>query len=265
MSVSIKLSSTATHEFWEVPVLFEDEHLLALDKPAGLPASPDRTEPARPCLIRLLHSGIAAAKPWAAARRLTYLMNAHRLDAETTGVLVLAKSKSALVALANWFSREKSDRQYVALVEGTPAEDRFEIAAKLAPHPARPGVMRVDARNGKRARSRFEVLERFSHNALLKCAPLAERPHQLRAHLSQAGLRLVGDGLYGGRPLWLSRLKPNYRLKEGRTERPLLARAALHAEQVELSHPATREILKITAPWPKDLRVAVKYLRLYSK
>lgn len=75
----------------------------------------------------------------------------------------------------------------------------------------------------------------------------------------------MGDALYGGKPLWLSRLKRDYRLKPGREERPLLARATLHAEQLSLPHPVSGELLNLTAPWPKDLRVAVKYLREFSR
>ena len=82
MSAVIKLSSPATREFWEIPVLFEDEHLLALDKPAGLPVSPEVDADAveRPSLMKLLHTAIAEGKPWARERNLTYLNNAHRLD-----------------------------------------------------------------------------------------------------------------------------------------------------------------------------------------
>src|SRR5436309_15904653 len=84
VSSVIKLSSPATHEFWEIPVLFEDAHLFALDKPAGLLLTPDRydPDPARPNLMRLLHDSIAAGKPWAKERGLSYLSHAHRLDLE---------------------------------------------------------------------------------------------------------------------------------------------------------------------------------------
>jgi RluA family pseudouridine synthase len=259
----IKLSSPATHEFWEIPVLFEDAHLLALDKPAGLPTSPNRNDPARPSLMTLLHAGISAGKPWARERSLSYLMNVHRPDAEASGIILLAKTKPVLVTLANLFSNEKTRRQYVALVHGAPKEDRFEIDAKLAPHPARPGRMRVDPR-GKRSCTVFTVLEKFAREALLQCELLTERPHQIRVHIRHAGMRVVGDEMYGGKPLWLSRLKPDYRLKEGKTERPLMARVALHAERLVLPHPVTGDVLMITAPWPKDLKVAVKYLRLYA-
>jgi 23S rRNA pseudouridine1911/1915/1917 synthase len=261
---AVKLSSPATREFWEIPVLFEDAHLLALNKPAGLLTSPDRHNPERPNLTTLLHAGIAAGKPWARERGLSYLMNAHRLDGETSGVMLFAKTKSVLVTLVNYFGDEKHGRGFLALVHGRPSENRFEIEVKLAPHPARPGLTHVDSKYGKRSRTIFEVVEKYTRNTLLRCEPLTLRPHQIRVHLCHAGLRLAGDELYGGKPLWLSRLKLDFRLKERKTERPLISRAALHAEQLTLPHPVTGEVLTITAPRPKDLTVAVKYLRRYS-
>lgn len=265
MSAVIKLSSSATQEFWEIPVLFEDEHLLALDKPAGLLTSPDRYGPERPNLMKLLHAGIAEGKPWAKERGLNYLSNAHRLDVETSGVLLLAKSKPILVTLANLFGSEKIGKTYVALAQGDPKNERFTVEAKLAPHPLKPGLMLVDPKVGKKSKTIFEVLEKFSDYTLVKCELLTDRTHQIRVHLRRVALPVVGDLLYGGRPLLLSRLKPNYRLKEGKTERPLISRAALHAEQQSLPHPVTGETLTITAPWPKDLKVAVKYLRQFAK
>ena len=264
MSAVVKLSSPATHEFWEIPVLFEDEHLLALAKPAGLLTSPDRGDPLRPNLMQLLHTAIAGGKPWARERGLDYLMNAHRLDCEISGVLLLAKNKPALVALANLFGSEKPVKKHVALAQGRPKEDQFEIDAKLAPHPVKTGLMHVDSKNGKKSKTRFEVLEYFSGWTLLKCEPLIGRTHQIRVHLRYARFPIVGDSLYGGKPLWLSRLKPNYRLKPGHEERPLLSRVALHAEELSLPHPVTGATVTISAPWPKDLKVAVKYLRQFA-
>jgi len=122
----------------------------------------------------------------------------------------------------------------------------------------------VDPKNGKKSKTQFEVLEIFSGWMLLRCLPLIERAHQIRVHLRHAGFPIVGDGLYGGKPLWLSRIKPNYRLKPGKEERPLLSRVALHAESLELTHPVTTEPLTITADLPKDFKVALKYLRQFG-
>ena len=264
MNAAIKLSSPATREFWEIPVLFEDGDLLALDKPAGLLTSPDRYDPERPNLMKLLHAGIEQQKPWAKDRNLSYLANAHRLDFETSGVILLAKNKPALVALANLFGSEKPLKKYVALAWGSPPARTFEVDAKLAPHPIKIGQMRVDPKGGKKSRTQFEMLEQFSDWCLLHCTPLTGRTHQIRIHLKHAGFPIVGDELYGGKKLWLSRLKRDYRLKEGREERPLISRVALHAEELTLPHPVTHELVTIKSEWPKDLRVALKYLRQYA-
>lgn len=261
---AIKLSSPATREFWEIPVLFEDAHLLALDKPSGLLTSPDRYDPNRPNLMKLLHAGIAQQKPWARERNLTYLANAHRLDFGTSGVILLAKSKPVLVALANLFGAEKPVKKYVALAWGHPADKDFEVDARLSQHPVKIGEMRVDPKGGKKSNTRFEVLEQYSDWCLLHCLPRTGRTHQIRIHLKHAGFPIVGDELYGGKMLWLSRLKKDYRLKAGREERPLMARVALHAGELAVTHPVTDELVTIQAEWPKDLRVALKYLRQYA-
>jgi RluA family pseudouridine synthase len=267
VSAVIKLSSPTTREFWEIPVLFEDDSLLALDKPAGLLTSPDRYDAFRPNLMKLLHAAIAQQKPWVKERNLTYLSNAHRLDFETSGLILLAKSKPVLVALADLFGSEKPVKYYTALAAGEPPGDTFEVDAPLAPHPVRPEIMRVDAKNGKRSHTKFEVLENFPHfgYVLLKCELLTGRTHQIRVHAAQVGLKIVGDALYGGKALWLSRLKKDFYLKPGREERPLISRVALHAERLQLAHPVTGENLNIYAPWPKDLTVGVKYLRKFAQ
>jgi RluA family pseudouridine synthase len=264
VSAAIKLSSPATKEFWEIPVLFEDEHLLALDKPAGLLTSPDRHDENRPSLMKLLLDGLAAGKPWARERNLTYLSNAHRLDFETSGVILQAKTKPALITLANLFGSEQPVRKHIALAWGIPEVVKFEVDAKLAPHPVKPGQMCVNPLEGKKSKTEFEVLEQFSDWALLRCSPLTDRTHQIRVHLKHAGFPVVADELYGGKKLWLSRLKRDFYLKPGREERPLLSRAALHAEELSLLHPVTNEPVVIKSEWPKDLKVAVKYLRQYA-
>ena len=261
---TIKLSAPQTKEFWEIPVVYEDEHLLALSKPARLLTSPDRYDPDRPNLMRLLHDAIAQAKPWVAARNLTYLANAHRLDFETTGVILLAKSKPVLVALANLFGTERTEKRYVALATGAPVTPKFTENGPLAPHPTRTGVVRVDTRRGKRSRTEFNVIERYRGYTLLHCRPFTGRTHQIRVHLQNQGLPICGDSLYGGKPLYLSKLKKRYVLKEGESERPLVGTLALHAESLALIHPVTGQRVEMIAPWPKDLNVAVKYLRRYA-
>jgi RluA family pseudouridine synthase len=260
----IKLSSPSTREFWELPVVYEDEHLLVLDKPAGLLTAPESDAPDEANLIDLLHQGIAQAKPWATTRGLSYLMYPQPLGAEASGVLLLAKTKEVLTKLADVFGSEQPLLSFVALVLGVPAENHFSVEAKLAPHPMRAGSMSVDSKLGKRARSSFEVMERFAGWTLLKCVPLTWRQHQLRVHLAYARLPVAGDEEYRGKPLLLSSLKPGYHLKPKHSERPLLGRPCIHAEQLALNHPVTGQPLVVHAPWPKPLVVALKYLRKYA-
>lgn len=260
----IKLSSPATREFWQIPILFEDDHLLALDKPSQLLTSPDRYDPERPNLMKLLHRDIARGAPWAREHRIEYLANAHRLDFETSGIILLTKDKPTLVSLANQFGSEKPHKVYIALAAGNPSEDKFEVDAKLAPHPVKLGLMRVDPKRGKKSKTQFEVLERFRGFTLLKCIPITGRTHQIRVHLRHVKLPVAGDTLYGGPQLLLSRLKPGYRPKPNEPERPLMARVALHAIELTVDHPIKNIPVKITSPWPKDLTVAVKYLRRFA-
>jgi RluA family pseudouridine synthase len=260
----IKLSSPKTGEFWELEILYEDDNLLALNKPSGLLSSPDRYDPERPNLMKLLHHDIERATGWVRKRGLAYLANAHRLDFETSGIMLMAKDKPSLIALADQFGSLKPLKTYIALVHGHMSSDGFEVDAKIGPHPSQIGLMRVDRKNGKHAKTRFEVRERFEDFTLLNCMPLTGRTHQIRVHLKQAGLAIVGDKLYGGKMLFLSQLKKRYRLKGAAIERPLMGRVALHAESLVVQQPLTGQPVTIVAPWPKDINVAIKYLRRYS-
>lgn len=260
----IKLSSPHTREFWEIPVLYEDDHLLAVDKPAGLLSSPDRYDPQRPNLMRLLHEGIAQGKAWATARGLTYLANVHRLDFETSGVLLLAKTRETLVQLARQFELGNPEKQYVALIHGEVNEETFRVEVRLAPDPREPQRILVVRKRGKLSVTEFRVRERYRGYTLLECRPLTGRTHQIRVHLAHRQWPVVGDKLYGGQPLYLSRIKPGYRFKRGEPERPLLSRLALHAERLQFLHPVSGQPVSIEAPWPRDLEAAVKQLRRYA-
>ena len=179
-------------------------------------------------------------------------------------MILLAKTKPVLIALANLFGSEKPLKTYVALVRGAMQQDTFEVKAKIAPHPVKLGQMRVDEKNGKRAHTEFTIRERFKGFSLLECRPLTPRTHQIRVHLQHLGLPILGDNIYGGSQLLLSSLKKDYHLKPKKVERPLIATLALHAEKLVLPHPTTGNEIAFEAPWPKDLKVAVKYLRLHA-
>lgn len=260
----IPLSAANTRERWEIPVLYEDDHLLVISKPARLLTSPDRYDRERPNLMRLLLDDVASGSPWAKERNLNYLANVHRLDFETTGILVLTKNKPTLVTLANLFGSEKPLKTYVALVSGIPQADTFTVDLKLRPDRVRVGRMRW-AKDGKRSQTEFSVIERWPGIALMRCCPRTGRTHQIRVHLYASGLPIFGDNLYGeNRQLFLSQIKPGYRLGDGETERPLTPGLMLHAWQLDIEHPVTGTPLHLEAPWPKALSVAVRQLRRYA-
>lgn len=264
VSLPIKLSSPATREFWEIPVLYEDDDLLAIDKPAGIPTALDPGQPERPNLAELIGAGIREGKPWAASRNLSFLANVHRLDSETSGVLLLARSEAVREELSKRFASDQPVVEYITLVRDTPADDLFEVSARIADDPKKPGYMKVDPQDGKKASTQFEVLEKFRGWTLLRCRPLNRQPHQIRVHLSEIRHPIAGDFKYGGKPLWLSSFKPNYRLKPGKKERPLISAPVLHVEKLTLTHPKTGVDVVIESPWTKELKTAVKFLRLHA-
>lgn len=237
-----------------VEVLHEDDDLLAVNKPVGLIVVPDRWDKEKDNLVDLLQS----------SRPGEYLANVHRLDKNTSGVLLLAKNKPALVKLVRQFSDRTTHKTYVALIHGAPLDDTTTIDLPIAPHLKRAGLSRIDRKAGKPAMTIARVAERFLYHTLLTIELHTGRLHQVRVHLQAIGCPLVGDADYGGAPLLLSQIKPKYKAKDGEAERPLLDRPALHAEQLTVHQPTTGNPVTIRAPWPHDLVVALKYLRRFS-
>lgn len=229
-------------------ILLETDDLLAVNKPAGLLAVPDRWDKTKPNLFSLLQ----------AARPGPYLANVHRLDRNTTGVFLLVKNREAFRALVRQFRERQTRKVYRALVHGDATECTIDLP--IGSDHRRPGYSRIDQKHGKPARSTVHVSESFYGYALLEVEIETGRLHQVRVHLQAVGHPLVGDADYGGAPLLLSQLKHRYKAKEDEEERPLLARPALHAGSVTLREPP----VTITAPLPKDFGVALKYLRKFA-
>lgn len=262
MLPAIKLSWRPSNDFWELASLFEDDHLLALDKPANLALASNEEDELS--LTNLIAAGIREGARWATARGLTCLFAANRVEPDGSGVVLFAKSRPVLAELTSQFGSCQPNRVYCGVVKGQPRENEFEVTVPLAPHPGRPGGLVVSPGRGKKSITRFQVLERFAGYALLRCEPLTHRPGQVGSHLRWIGLPLVADPFAGGQPLLLSRLKRDYRFKGDQPERPLLGRTALHLERVTVNHPNSGEPVSIEAPLPKDFRVALRYLRRYA-
>ena len=180
-----------------IPILYEDRSVLALDKPAGWILVPHSWQKTQRNLQAAIVSSIGAGQFWARSRNLKFLRYAHRLDGETSGVLLLAKSPGALETLSHLFESRKMEKVYLAVVRGRPEETTWTCRLKLAPDPSRIGRMGVDARRGKEAETHFRVLRSGLETSLLEARPFTGRTHQIRVHLCECGYPVVGDPLYG--------------------------------------------------------------------
>ena len=246
-----------------VGILYIDADILVLDKPAGMLAVPARFQKERSSLMMLLHAGIAKPAGWATELKLDYVANAHRIDFDTSGVFVLARSRAALAKLVAQFRDRHIKKSYVALVHGCLPESPLVIDRPIMPNLRHPGRAMISPR-GRPSVSRAETIQQFRSLAFVRVCPETGRLHQVRVHLKSVGCPIVCDSDYGnGQPLLLSEFKRRYSAPaEG--ERPLLARQALHAESVELVHPSTGELLRIEAPLPRDMAVTLKQLGKYA-
>lgn len=251
-------------------ILFEDDLLLAVDKPCGLPVVGVRAAPGAN-LLGLVRGRFGQG-----------VANVHRLDAEASGIVLFARTKPALDFLSGQFQSKTVVKGHTALVavlagtrlEGAAAPVRdasgalpaeFSVDLPLGEDGRRPGAMRVlRGRFGKASATHFRVLEAFGGFALLECRPVTGRAHQVRVHLAAAGAPILNDELYGDPQarLLLSGLKRGYKGRDG--ERPLISRLALHAGSLGFVHPASREPVEITSPLPEEFGIALKYLRRFA-
>lgn len=230
-------------------ILFEDDCLLVLNKPPGLVVHPAAGHAQHTLVNALLHhcagnlSGIGGvARPG--------IM--HRLDKETSGCLVVAKTDTAHLALSAQFSGRKLEKIYHAIVCGVMQRDRGEIRAAIARHPTHRKRMAVRDDTGREAHTSYRVLERLWEATLVEALLHTGRTHQIRVHFQFVGFPLVGDLTYGNRQ--------NRRLEE--LTHYCAPRQMLHARKLAFTHPRTGKKLSFEAPWPEDFKDALGALRL---
>lgn len=229
-------------------VLYEDRHLLAVNKASGMIVHPGAAT-GEDTLVHALLSHCAGTLSGIGGVERPGIV--HRLDKETTGVIVVAKTDQAHRALADQFATRTLTKEYVALVSGVPQLLSGTIDRAIGRHPVHRHRMTV-GEGGKPARTDWERAETFGDlAALVRCRIFTGRTHQIRVHLKSLGHPILGDALYG----W----KPEPRLKE----QP--ARVMLHAEHLVLMHPATGRELDLRAPLPEDFSRLIRALRRAAK
>lgn len=214
-----------------LPVLYEDEHLLAIDKPAGLLVHDAPAEPGAPSVAAWF---IERNPDAAAAFDVERPGIVHRLDKHTSGALLLAKTPAAQAALGAAFEAREARKQYLALCDGVPQRERAVIDADIARSHADRRRMAVTA-DGREARTEYEVLAAARERSFLLVKPLTGRTHQIRVHLAAIGAPVAGDDLYGRGPG---------------------PRHLLHAWRLSVPHPSGGD-LTVTAPLPTDMRAAI--------
>lgn len=234
----------------DLDVVFEDEHILIINKPAGLVVHPAAGNPAGTLVNALLHhctdlSGIGGVERPGIV---------HRLDKNTTGLIVVAKNDSAHRRLSLAFRRREVSKTYLAVCYGEPRHSEGVVDAPLGRHPSQRQRMAV-VQTGRAARTLYDVQERFEGVSLIACRLITGRTHQIRVHMAHIGHAVVGDPVYAGRQ-WRALLQP--RLAAACRDFP---RQALHAARLEISHPASGEPMTFEAPLPRDMTRLLELLR----
>lgn len=224
-------------------IIFEDPDYIILNKPAGISTLADRNDS---------HNILSMARTFD-----PNLTVCHRLDKETSGVIVLARNPEAYRFLAIQFEKRSVDKTYRAVVDGL--HDFQDEVIDLPLITTRSGITQVHRRRGKESRTVVTTLQTFRSHSLVECKPITGRRHQIRAHLSYLGAPIVGDENYGGNPLYLSSLKRNYRHKKFSDEQPLIRRPPLHAFQINFQNQNSQKITQ-QAPYPKDFSVLLNQL-----
>lgn len=224
-------------------IIKETDDYIFINKPPFLSTLADRTE-----AITILSLAKAHDQE---------LQICHRLDKETSGVLLLAKNPEAYRNAAIQFERRKVTKVYHAIVDGIHDLDHQVVDLPL--HITSSGYVKISHKRGKLAKTVFNTLQAYKKHTLVECFPESGRMHQIRVHLSSFKASITGDEQYGGKPLMLSDIKSKYNFGKKGEEQPIIKRFALHARSLALAN-LNGEHISCEAPYPKDFEVALKQL-----
>ncbi|MDE2742508.1 MAG: RluA family pseudouridine synthase [Gemmatimonadota bacterium] len=247
----------ARPEALPLSIAYEDDDLLVVNKAAGMTVHPAPGATEGTLVNALLHhcrdlSGInGALRPGIV----------HRLDKETSGLLLVAKRDAAHRALAASLQAHQIERRYAALVWGVLREENGRIEAPIGRDPKNRKKMAVVA-DGRAAATNFKVAERFPFTNLVKCQLETGRTHQIRVHLAHIGHPVFGDPVYGGRDQARG-VRPEYR-RQANWMLSLIRRQALHAQKLRFAHPTTGDMMEFTAPLPEDMQAVLEAARMES-
>jgi 23S rRNA pseudouridine1911/1915/1917 synthase len=251
-------------------ILYEDNDIIVINKPADMIVHPARGN-TRGTIANALAFHLASAKAGKGEEEQEIKLPealgefrpgiVHRLDRNTTGVMILAKNNVAQWKIAKQFHDRQVEKSYLAIVHGVPDLTRDRVNAPLGIHPKIREKYSIRPETGKEAVTFYEVLETFRGFSLLKLTPKTGRTHQIRVHLSYIKHPVVADDMYGGKPVYPWQLKN----AEPAPEDPIISRCALHASTIAFTHPTTKKIVRFEAPLPEDMQHLLDLLRKYRK
>jgi 23S rRNA pseudouridine955/2504/2580 synthase/23S rRNA pseudouridine1911/1915/1917 synthase len=228
-------------------IVFENDDFVALNKPTGLLSIPDR-EGKEISLKDLLQE------------KYGQIFTVHRLDRDTSGLIIFARNEATHKHLSRQFEERQTEKLYVGLVIGSPANKKGSINAPIAENTVKRGVMIIHQR-GKESLTDYQVLEDFGIYSWLQFRIHTGRTHQIRVHMKDIGYPIVCDELYGdGKPILLSGIKSKFKLsKKEEEERPILSRLALHAHKLKFTD-THGKVFELEAQVPKDIRATLQQL-----
>jgi 23S rRNA pseudouridine1911/1915/1917 synthase len=238
-------------------IIYEDDDVIILNKQPGMIVHPARGNTHGTLVNALafysdeLSSGLGEFRPGII----------HRLDKDTTGVMVVAKNDTAQWKIAKQFENRTIKKTYLAIVHGVPELTADRINAPMGVHPRVREKYAIRPEIGKEAVTFYEVLEEFRGFSLLKLNPKTGRTHQIRVHLSYIKHPIVADDMYGGKLTYPWQLQD----AEPAVQDPVISRVALHASTLEFRHPTTEKIMNFEAPLPNDMQNLLDMLRRYRK
>jgi len=238
-------------------IIYEDSDLIVINKQADMIVHPARGNTHGTLVNALsyysneLSSGLGEFRPGIV----------HRLDRDTTGIMVVTKNDTAQWKIAKQFERRQIEKTYLAVVHGTPDLTADRVNAPLGIHPKIREKYAIRPEIGKEAITFYEVLEGFRGFSFLKLTPKTGRTHQIRVHLSYMKHPIVADDMYGGKLIYEWQLAD----AEPAPQDPVITRCALHASTLQFKHPTTDEIMKFEAPLPEDMQNLLDMLRKYRK
>ena len=233
-------------------IIFENDHFLAVNKPSGMLTIPDRHDETVPSLQKILNEKYGR------------IFTVHRLDKDTSGIILFAKDEVTHKYLSQLFEERKVEKYYQALVLGTPANATGTVDAPITENTVQRGVMIIH-RRGKQSITGYQVMESFGNYSLLQFTLHTGRTHQIRVHMQHIGHPVLCDAVYGdGKPFLISTIKKKYKLsKQEEEEKPILNRLALHSYQLKFKDQQGEEHT-LTAEHAKDIRALLQQLRKHN-